>query len=128
MTKFLASAGILVIAATVAWLYLGRGRSDRSHASLFGDRPWRRVGAAICLLIAVMFVIGIYVVDIPERPIPYALYWLIILGLVVWLCVLAVRDFLYTRRVIRRRRAGLDLSTALPKSDDARRHDEASYP
>ncbi len=58
----------------------------------------------MCLLISVMFVLGIYAVDIPDRPVPYALYWIIMLGLVVWLFVLAVRDIMYTRELVRRRR------------------------
>ena len=60
------------------------------------------MGAAICLLLAVMFVIGVYAVDIPARPVPYAIYWIIILGLVVWLFALAVRDVMYTRQLVQR--------------------------
>ena len=48
-----------------------------------------------------MFVLGVYLVDVPDRPRAYAAYWIIMMGLVVWLCGLAVRDMLYTRRLLR---------------------------
>ncbi len=102
--KLLTSIAVLATGIACAWFYL-RGptvRRDPDSHPFAGDRPWRRLGAAICLLLAVMFVIGIYAVDIPDRPIPYALYWIIMLGLVVWLFTLAVRDVVYTRTLIRR--------------------------
>ena len=52
-----------------------------------------------------MFVLGIYIVDIPDRPVPYAMYWITMLGLVVWLFVLAVRDIMYTRHLVQRWRS-----------------------
>lgn len=103
IAKLLTSVLVLVMGILMAWVYLrGTTGEPSSHHPLSGSRPWRKVGAGICLLIAVMFVVGIYVVDIPERPIPYALYWIVMLGLVIWLIVLAVRDFMYTRSLIRR--------------------------
>jgi hypothetical protein len=73
--------------------------ADSRFEELLGDRPWRRLGAGISVLISVMFVVGVWVVDIPEKPVPYAVYWIIMLGLTVWLCVLAVKDAFHTRRV-----------------------------
>ncbi len=100
--KLLLSAAVLAVAGLLAWTHF-RGSEDaasRRHP-LAGDRPWRKVGAALCVLISVMFVLGIYIVDIPDRPVPYALYWIIMLALVVWLFVLAVRDIMYTRKLAR---------------------------
>lgn len=70
-----------------------------------GNRPWRRVGAAICLVLAIMFVLGVYLVDIPQRPWAYAAFWLVMVVLVIWLCILAAKDILYTRQVIAKWRA-----------------------
>lgn len=68
------------------------------------DRPWRRMGAAICLLVSIMFVLGVYLVDIPEHPKTYATFWLVIMMLVLWACSLAVKDVWYTHRLVQRRR------------------------
>ena len=101
--KLLMSIAVLITGAALAWVYLRKAPDAVATRYPFaGHRPWRKVGATICLLISVMFVLGIYVVDIPDRPIPYALYWIIMLGLVVWLFVLAVRDIMYTRQLVRR--------------------------
>lgn len=64
------------------------------------DRPWRILGAGICVVVAVMFVVGVAAVDIPQRPRAYAAYWLVILFLLLWLCCLAIKDVLYTRRLL----------------------------
>ena len=80
--KLLASIIAVVTGSALAWVYLRRTPEESTAPlPLEGHRPWRRVGAAICLLISIMFVLGIYVVDIPERPVPYAMYWIIMLGL-----------------------------------------------
>lgn len=101
--KFLMSIAILVTGAALAWFYLRQAPTVGSSRYPFaGHRPWRKIGAAICLLISVMFVVGIYIVDKPQRPVPYAIYWIIMLCLVVWLFVLAVRDIMYTRQLVRR--------------------------
>jgi len=102
--KFLMSAAVLFTGFACAWFYLRRPaiRPNRATHPFAGERPWRRVGAAICLLLSVMFVAGVYAVDIPDRPVPYAIYWIIMLGLVVWLFALAIRDVKYTRKLIQR--------------------------
>jgi len=100
--KFLVSIALLSTAGVLAWVYLrGPTHVHPDAYPLRGHRPWRKMGAALCLLIAVMFVLGIYVVDIPDRPVPYAMYWIIMLGLVVWLFVLAVHDIMHTRKLVR---------------------------
>jgi hypothetical protein len=105
VTKLLLCAVILAIAFFVAWRYLrppAGGRARSRFDELLGERPWRRLGAGIAMVLALMFVAGVYVVDIPDRPRPYAIYWIIMLGLVVWLCALALKDALHTRRTYRR--------------------------
>lgn len=99
------SVAILTFGIGCAVVYFRKPSAQlRSHAPAFvGDRPWRRVGAGICAVLAVMFVIGVYVVDVPQRPAPYALYWLVMLGLVVWLFGLVVKDVAHTRRSLDRR-------------------------
>ncbi|MBI4716887.1 MAG: hypothetical protein HY763_03715 [Planctomycetes bacterium] len=104
--KFAACSAILAtgvgVAGYYAWKQAAGGRG--AVGPLDGDRPWRRLGAGICLVLAVMFVLGVYVVDIPDRPRVYATYWLVMLLLVMWLCVLATKDIWYTRELILRRR------------------------
>lgn len=89
-----------------------------SKFARFYDRPWRRVGAAICLLVSVMFVLGVYLVDIPEHPRTYATYWLLIMVLVLWACGLAVKDVWYTHRMMKSRRSERLSSAPLNSSAD----------
>jgi len=97
---------LLATGVSCAWVYLGRrGRSGR-RLTIGGDRPWRRLGAAICLVLAVMFVLGVYVLNDTGSLRGFAAYWLVMLVLVVWLCMLAIKDILYTRRVVAGWRAG----------------------
>ena len=105
--KVLFSACLILFGLVYAWLYLRKPKPpvDARGAPISDERPWRRVGAAICLLISVMFVLGVYVVDIPDHPRTYAAFWAVLMGLLVWLCLLGLRDVRHTRMVIRRRRA-----------------------
>ena len=105
--KVLFSVCLLLFGLVYAWLYLRKPKppSDIRGAATPDDRPWRRVGAAICLLVSIMFVLGVYLVDIPDHPRTYAAFWAVLMGLVVWLCFLGLRDVRHTRKVIRRRRA-----------------------
>lgn len=105
-TKLMLCVGIVAAAGLIAWRGLGQRRAKPSKFELMlGERPWRRLGAGIAVVMAVMFVAGVYVVDIPDKPLPYAIYWIIMLALVVWMCLLAVQDALHTRRTLRRWRA-----------------------
>jgi hypothetical protein len=105
--KLLMSIAVGLGGLGLAWVYWRKPRNlgDSRFEELLGDRPWRRLGAGICLVLAVMFVLGVWVVDIPDKPVPYAIYWIIMMGLTVWLCVLAVRDAFHTRRVYEKWRA-----------------------
>jgi hypothetical protein len=113
---------ILILAGGLAcaWVYLRKPPVPENPAlrMLRGDRPWRRVGAAICLLLSVMFVLGVYLVDIPQRPRTYAAFWLVMMLLVVWLCMLAIKDMLYTRKMLAKWREARD---SLLRPQDAAR-------
>jgi len=101
--KLILTLGVLVIGLGVGatYLLLGSNRAAGASQSIFGDRPWRRLGAGIASVTAVMFAVGAYAVDIPDRPGPYAVYWIVLLGMVVWLSALAVKDVRHTRRIVR---------------------------
>ncbi|MBU0718314.1 MAG: hypothetical protein KJ749_08705 [Planctomycetes bacterium] len=105
-TAIKAVFSVLMIAFGIAnaWFYLRKppGRLGSVESPKQDERPWRRVGAAIGLVVAVMFVLGIYIVDIPDYPRAYAAYWAVIMGLVIWMCVLGIRDALHTRQAIKR--------------------------
>lgn len=103
--KLAVSLTVLLLGLGCGWYYLrGADRRETTVGALDGQRPWRKVGAGICVLVAVMFVLGVYLVDIPDHPRAYALYWVVILGLLMWLCALAVKDLKYTWRLLRERR------------------------
>lgn len=99
---------VLLIAVIISLVYLAKpvSESKTKAFSIGGYRPWRRVGAAICLLIAVMYIVGISRLNAEASPRTFILYWITILLLVLWLCALALKDLLYTRATIARWRAG----------------------
>lgn len=107
LTKVVFCAVVLMLGLSCAWRFSRRPATiGGSHSHLLQvPRPWRLQGAVICLLLSVMFVLGVALVDIPDHPRAYAAYWLIILVLVVWLCVLAVRDLAFTRQLLIEARA-----------------------
>lgn len=101
---------ILVTGLGSGWVYLrgswlGPRRSGSAvhrHGTLGEHRPWRQLGAAIFLLVSIMFVLGVALVDIPDHPRAYASYWAVLLALVVWLCGLAIKDVRYTHQQLAR--------------------------
>ena len=104
---------VILFGLICALIYLRRPAAPHGSAETESrdERPWRRVGAAICLLVSVMFVIGVYVVDTPDHPRAYAAFWVVIMGLVLWLCGLAIKDLRYTQQKVaqwRARRARLE--------------------
>ena len=109
MVKLLFCTTLLVVGVGLMWT---TGRPVVAHEGAFAranaDRPWRRVGAVVFLFVAVFFVIGMYVLDVKGRPAIYLSYWAVIMGLVIWLCRLALRDLRYTQELVRRWRAEHD--------------------
>jgi amino acid permease len=93
---------VLGVAVGLAVVYFRRTPQDHQRRvdALGGFRPWRRLGAAICLVLAAMFVCGVYLMDARTPSRVFAAYWLVMLVLVVWLCALAVKDVLHTRRML----------------------------
>ena len=100
--KLLFTTAVVLAGLAIGWLYLRKPPATKNPKAraLIGDRPWRRVGGAICILLSVMFALGVYVVDVPDRPRVYAAYWTVMLGLVMWLMALAARDVMHTRKVV----------------------------
>jgi len=127
--ELLYSCLILIGGAACAWFYLRRPvigpppthsvtescETEATIAALGHARPWRRLGAAICLLLSVMFVLGIHLLDEKRSFRLYVAYWSVMMMLIVWLCTLAIRDILYTRQlVLRWRREREDTGSRKP--------------
>lgn len=103
---------IVVTALGVGLVYLWR---PAPIAAVFGaQRPWRRLGAAICVVMAAMFVLGVAYLDEYRTPRLGLVYWGLIGIMALWLGLLALKDLRYTYRQIERRRAG-----GAPQSDAA---------
>ncbi len=66
---------------------------------LVQDRPWRRLGAAICGLVSVMFFVGFNFLDSKREPVTYLVFWIVVFLLIVWLCLLVGIDILRTQRL-----------------------------
>jgi len=114
-----------VLCAALYWHKPPRISSD-PRLSSFYDRPWRRIGAVICLLVSVMFVLGVYLIDIPDRPKVYAAFWLVILALVFWACGLAIKDVWYTHKLLLRLRTEhLTSSILSDRADESKRDSES---
>lgn len=116
--KLAASIVVLTLGAGVAIGYLRGPFADVDPASRAGGRPWRKLGAAICVVVAVMFVAGVYLLDgKPPRHI-FLAYWILILVLVMWLCGLALKDLLHTRRWLTSHLSARGSSSLGESSDD----------
>jgi phosphatidylglycerophosphate synthase len=100
--KLLLSLLILASGIAVGLTYFRTAAAKKRGAarSVGGHRPWRKLGAAICLVLAVMFVGGVYLMEPENSPKVYLAYWGIMLLLVVWLFALAFKDLLHTRRAL----------------------------
>jgi hypothetical protein len=102
----LSLAGLL---GSVTYLYLyRRRRQSRRRLPLEGHRPWRPVGALLCAGVSVLFYVGLHYVSAAERPGLYLLLWGVILLMLACLCLLAIVDVLYTRRLLREMRGRSD--------------------
>jgi hypothetical protein len=104
VTGRLAGTGAVALAglACSVWLWRQssvRGPAVRGNELLRGDRPWRRLGAAIVGFVSVIFFAGANFIDARRTPRSFAWFWLLVLALVLWLCGLAVVDALHTYRL-----------------------------
>ena len=98
------SSGVCVVGLGTSLWYLWASRPGQVQRSspLAGKRPWRRWGAAVCGLVSVLFYVGLHHLDPARRPRTFLAVWIVILLLVICLCVLALVDILYTRRLLRK--------------------------
>ncbi|MFQ5589846.1 MAG: hypothetical protein ACE5HE_01670 [Phycisphaerae bacterium] len=105
--KLVYTLGVLVAGGILAYCYLRKPayRRDRRGDTVGGCRPWRQLGGAISLVLAVMFALGAYAVDVRNHPWASMVYWTAIMGMALWLCALAMKDIWYTREMVARRRS-----------------------
>lgn len=101
---------IIVCGGLLAGAYAANPRwFDRAATSDSAvPRPWRRLGAAICAVLSVLFPLGLSYLDPGRWPRLYLLYWLMIVLLVAWLMMLAFKDLRVTleQAVLERRQMG----------------------
>jgi hypothetical protein len=109
---------LILVAVVLVVIYLPRSKHTARSRVIGGDRPWRRLGAVICLLLAVMFAAGVRWLNPAAGPYGYLAYWTVMLGLVVWLCALAIKDAMYTRALIAGRRGGTAGVNPAPRGDE----------
>ena len=76
------------------------------------------------MVVAVMFVLGICLLDGRPPPRVFLAYWLLVMVLVLWLCGLALKDILHTRRLFTSRRGSADPFPA-PGCEEAESEDES---
>lgn len=96
--------GVVGLAGLACSVWLWRQASPRvqpkRHNELLGgERPWRRLGAAIVGFVSVIFFAGANFIDARRFPRSFAWFWLLVLVLVLWLCGLAVVDAVHTYRL-----------------------------
>lgn len=126
--KLLLCLLILASGITVGLTYFRSAAAKKKGApsSIGGHRPWRKLGAAICLVLAVMFVGGVYLMEPENSPKVFLAYWAIMLVLVVWLFALAFKDLLHTRRALLALRKEIKRARqASSDSDDSARNKKA---
>ncbi|MGB0714775.1 MAG: hypothetical protein ACPGXK_02795 [Phycisphaerae bacterium] len=92
---------ILITVSAVAILVIQMYRPD-------ADRPWRRTAAVVCVLLAGMFLFGLYILHPRTHPAIVIPFITSMLLLVAFLFLLALRDMVHTRKLLkdlRKRRA-----------------------
>jgi len=106
--KLLYSVILCTTGLACGWFFLIRPiiRRPAGGTAVLDDRPWRRVGAAVCLLLGVVFPLGIYHQDSFRSPHAFVAFWAIIIVVVSWLFVLAIRDLAHRRHLLQSRRSG----------------------
>ena len=73
------------------------------------------------MVVAVMFVLGICLLDGKPPPRVFLAYWLLVMVLVFWLCGLALKDILHTRRLFTSKlgaRGSADLPAGRRREED----------
>jgi hypothetical protein len=122
-TGRLVGTGLVGLAGLACSVWLWRqssagGLPGRNNELLRGDRPWRRLGAAIVGFVSVIFFAGANFIDAKRFPRSFAWFWVLVLALVLWLCGLAVVDAVHTYRlrlrILNRQRRERTESSATP--------------
>lgn len=109
MTAAISGSGLLCSGSYLLREVAGEGdlaswwfRLDSTEGALRRKRR-RHLGMAVVALLSIFFFIGINFVD-PRvaTPVAYLTYWIVILLLLVWLCLLAFNDLRHTRALLQR--------------------------
>ncbi|MCG3129807.1 MAG: hypothetical protein FLDDKLPJ_00542 [Phycisphaerae bacterium] len=87
---------LILVTGGASGLYAWNPRWFGVDAENAAQRPWRRLGAAICTVVAVMFFLGAILLDEGTKPSTYVGFWSILLGLVFWVLMLALKDMRFT--------------------------------
>ena len=95
----LSLGGLIGSVGYLWWHYRQKRRAPRSP--LAGHRPWRPAGAVLCAVVSVLFYVGLHYVDADRRPGLYLALWGMVLLMLACLCLMAIVDVLYTRRLLR---------------------------
>lgn len=98
--------GLLVAGGYVAARRIAERRSARGLYAPQTLTAWRRRRTTAAVLIAVIslaFFVGVNFLQPGSYPLVYVCYWAAVMGLLLWLCVLAVLDIGEARRERRRR-------------------------
>ena len=92
----------LIGVASSVWLWRQAPRNGKpwgGNELLRGDRPWRRLGAAMVGFVGVMFFAGTNFLDAKASPRDYVLFWFVLLLLILWMCILALVDTFHTLKL-----------------------------
>ena len=115
MTAWVWSIGLWVVSGlwlvVVVWYVWRGGRAVSGSSPTWMDARYRttlerrgrrrRLGLAVMGLVAVMFCLGLALLDPQAAPRSFLLFWLAVSILLLWLCWLAVSDVLTTWRLKR---------------------------
>lgn len=98
LTIGLSVAGLLT---SIVYLIVNFRRRPTARSTLTGQRPWRPAGAVLCAVVSILVYVGFHHVDPTQHPVAFLLIWAVVLLLLLCICLMAIIDLLYTRRLLR---------------------------